>query len=68
MENTTNNDERIGAVAGHESFHGTDKQNQDDSWDNHKNKANHDVEAEPTKVEMKILDETGKKHNQKPQQ
>ncbi|MFN2379188.1 MAG: RHS repeat-associated core domain-containing protein [Bacteroidales bacterium] len=59
QNNTTNNDERIAAVAGHESFHATDAQNQQQSVDNKMNGANNNVESAPRQVEMQILDETG---------
>ncbi len=62
QNNTTNNDERIGAVGTHESVHATDQNNIQQSVDNKKNNETNDVEAVPTQVEMKALDETGLKN------
>lgn len=59
QNNTTTNDERIAAVAGHESVHGTDQTNIQQVTDNKRNGATNDVEAAPNQTEMKILDETG---------
>lgn len=61
--NTINNDQRIAAVAGHESVHGTDKQNQQQCMDNKLNGANNNVEAVPMQIEEKILTETGFNNN-----
>lgn len=61
QNNTSNNDERIGAVAGHESVHGTDQNNIQQVTDNRMQGTTNDVEAVPNQTEMKILDETGLK-------
>jgi hypothetical protein len=66
QNNTTNNDQRIAAVAGHESVHATDGQNQQQSVDNKLNGANNDIEALPNLVEIKILIETGMNNNPLP--
>lgn len=65
QENSTNNDQRIAAVAGHESVHATDQNNIQQSVDNKLKGLSNDVEAEPNKIEIKILEETGIK-NMKP--
>ena len=65
QNNTQNNDERIGAIAGHESVHATDQDNIQQSSDNRQNGANNDVEVQPVKTELQILDETGT-NNMKP--
>jgi len=59
QSNTTNNDQRIGAVAGHETDHATDPVNQQQSHDNDVNGGTNDLEATPTNIEMQILDQTG---------
>ena len=59
QNNTTNNDQRIGAVAGHEAEHATDPVNQQQSHDNEVNGTKNDLEVSPTKIEMQILDQQG---------
>jgi len=59
QNNTTNNDQRIAAVAGHESDHATNTVNQQQSYDNKVNGGTNDVETSPTKIEMQILHQTG---------
>lgn len=59
QNNTTNNDERIGAVAGHESVHATDQTNIQQSTDNKMKGTTYDVEVVPNQIEMNVLDETG---------
>ena len=59
QNNTTNNDQRIAAVAGHETDHATNTENQQQAYDNNVNGGTNDVEASPTKIEMQILDQTG---------
>jgi RHS repeat-associated protein len=66
QNNTSNNDERIGAVAGHESVHGTDQNNIQQSTDNKRNGATNDIEAVPRQVEMNIVSETGTQKYIKP--
>ena len=64
QNNTTNNDERIGAVGGHESVHATDPNNAQQSTDNKMKGATNDIESVPNQIEMQILDETGSKNMQ----
>ncbi|HAM98289.1 MAG TPA: hypothetical protein DCQ26_06730, partial [Marinilabiliales bacterium] len=64
QNNTTNNDERVAVVAGHESVHATDQNNIQQSTDNKMKGATNDIEAAPNQVEMKILDETGTQNMQ----
>ena len=59
--NTTNNDERIAAVAGHEGEH-TTEENVQQNYENNTQGTSHDVEKEPNEQEMKILEETGLNH------
>jgi len=54
---TENNDQAIGAIGAHESFHATDQQNIKESYENKLKGTSHDVEKYPNKVEMKVLDE-----------
>ena len=57
-------DEAIGVVAGHESGH-TEHENTKQAVENRQNGTNHDVEAQPDKIENKILEEIrNKKNNQ----
>jgi hypothetical protein len=59
--NTTNNDERIAAVAGHETVHTTDLENIQKASDNIKLGTNYNVEELPNQIEMQILQETKEK-------
>ncbi len=59
--NTTNNDERIGAVAGHEAEH-TTEENVQQNYENQVKGTSHDLEKKPVEIEMKILEETGLKN------
>ncbi|MFZ4521092.1 MAG: DUF6443 domain-containing protein [Bacteroidales bacterium] len=59
QNNTTNNDERIAAVAGHESVHGTDQENIQQKADNKLKGATNNIETAPNQIEMKILNEIG---------
>ncbi|MCK9447340.1 MAG: RHS repeat-associated core domain-containing protein [Bacteroidales bacterium] len=56
--NTTNNDERIAAVAGHEAEHLT-QENVQQNYENVTQNASHDIERKPNEVEMRILNEIG---------
>ena len=57
--NAKDNDQRIGAVAGHESVHATDADNQHLKYENDKDNDNNDVESAPVQTEDLILDQTG---------
>lgn len=59
QENTKNNEQRIAAVAGHESGH-LDPENIKQNYENKVMNANHDLEKAPKSIEMQILDETGR--------
>jgi len=56
--NTTNNDERIAAVAGHETEH-TTEENVQQNYENQTQGTSHDLEKKPVEQEIKILEETG---------
>ena len=58
QKNTTTNDERIAAVAGHEIKH-TDQDNLNQNYENMHKGASHNLEIAPVSVELKILHETG---------
>ena len=57
-KNTENNDQRIGAIAGHEIEHLT-PENVQQSADNETKGERNDIEAKPKAVEMQILNQTG---------
>ena len=62
------NDDIIGAVATHESFHATDEQNIKDGYENFKNRNNKkyekkDVESKPTEIEHEYLRELFNMYN-----
>ncbi|NLD49332.1 MAG: RHS repeat-associated core domain-containing protein [Clostridiaceae bacterium] len=63
--NTTNNDERIAAVAGHEAEH-TTEENLQQNYENQTQGTSHDIEKKPNEQEMKIIEETGYIHPPKP--
>jgi len=54
---TKNNDQAIGAIGAHESIHATDPQNIKESIENTVKGTSYDVEKEPNRIEMKVLDE-----------
>jgi RHS repeat-associated protein len=56
-KNVNRDDDRIAAVAGHESVHSTDKENIQQSYDNKTKHTKYDVENKAISVEMKILNE-----------
>jgi hypothetical protein len=59
--NTTSNDERIGAIAGHEAEH-TTQENVQQNYENKTQGTSYDLEKKPVEIEMKILEETGLKN------
>jgi uncharacterized protein RhaS with RHS repeats len=64
--NTESVDQVIGAIAAHESVHATDPDNIRASIENTVKGTEHDVEAEPDRVEMQVIREQGERNRLRP--
>lgn len=64
--NTENVDQVIGAIAAHESIHATDSDNIRASIENTVKGTEHDVEAEPNRIEIQVIREQGERNRLRP--